>query len=176
MPGHIGRADGMRIYGACVLGASMLFACGASQLGASEADVARARGQSPPGAEVFSNECARCHGPRGEGLAGAPYILGPGALPTYPRDYSGTSASTDPVQLQIQQQTRPAGAPRRDPFRTASDLYAYVHNHLPKSRAASMHDKDYWDVVSFMLVAQGVAIPQGGLNAENGSTVSLPAR
>lgn len=154
----------------------MLFACAASQLGATEADIARARDQTPPGAEDFTKECARCHGARGEGLAGTPYVLGPGALPTYPRDFSGTSASTDPAQIQIQQQTRPAGAPRRDPFRNAGDLYGYLRNHLPKSRAASLQTQDYWDIVAFMLAAQGIALPQGGLKAENGSSVSLPAR
>jgi mono/diheme cytochrome c family protein len=165
----------MKTNGALVLGASVLSACGAATpLGATDADLGRAHDQAAQGSDVFTKECARCHGARGEGLAGAPAILGPSALPTYPRDYSGTSATTDMQQLQIEQQTRPAGAPRRDPFRTANDLYTYVSNHLPRSRAASMHAEDYWAVVGFMLAAQGSTLPQGGLNANNGASFSLP--
>jgi mono/diheme cytochrome c family protein len=167
----------MRTNGKLVVGASVLVACGAATpLGASDAELARAHDQASQGTDVYTKECARCHGTRGEGLAGAPAILGPSALPTYPRDYSGTATTTDMQQLQIQQQTRPAGAPRRDPFRTANDLHTYVRNHLPKSRAAAMHAEDYWAVVNYLLAAQGSTLPAGGVNASNAASVSLPDR
>jgi mono/diheme cytochrome c family protein len=173
---RLGRADKMRMNGAALLGASVIAACASSQLGANEADLARARSQASQGADVFTAECARCHGQRGEGLAGAPPVLGTGALPAYPRDYGSSAASSDPQQLQIQMQTRPAGAPRRDAFRTATDLYGYVSNHLPKSRASSMKPEDYWSVISFMLAAQGIDLPQGGLNAGNAGNVTIQSR
>jgi cytochrome c len=177
MAGHFGRGFGIARYGVLFFGASILLGCGpATQYGATDADFARGRSQASQGADVYAKECARCHGQRGEGLAGAPPVLGQGALPTYPRDYSTTSMTTDPTQLQIQQQTRPAGAPRRDPFRTASDLYNYVNNHLPKSRAAAMQSRDYWDVVAFVVAVQGAALPQGGLDASSAGSVQLPQR
>jgi mono/diheme cytochrome c family protein len=177
MTNPVGRLQRLKTNGARVLGASLLAACGAATpLGASDADLTRAHDLSSHGADVFNAECARCHGTRGEGLAGAPAILGPSALPTYPRDYSGTAMTTDFQQLQIQQQSRPAGAPRRDPFRTANDVFIYVSNHLPKSRAAAMKSDDYWGVVSYVLAAQGTAVPSGGLNAGNASTIALPER
>jgi mono/diheme cytochrome c family protein len=152
-----------------------LLACGATLLGATETQVATARDRASAGANVYTNECARCHGRRGEGLAGAPPILGPGALPEYPRDTSGgMQAVTDPDQIQIQQQTRPSGAPRRDQFHTAQDLYAYVRVHLPKARAAGMKADDYWAVVTFLFAAQGADVPTEGIGPNNADSFPIP--
>lgn len=151
------------------------YACSTAGLGATEPQLAKARDRASAGADVFANECVRCHGKRGQGLAGAPEILGPGALPEYPRNMnSGMQAIVDPDQLQIQQQTRPAGAPTRDVFRTAGDLHAYVHDHLPKSRAAAMKSEDYWAVVTFMLAAQGADVPPEGIGPNNATSIPIP--
>jgi mono/diheme cytochrome c family protein len=150
-------------------------ACGSTHIGATEAEVASARDRASAGANVFTNECVRCHGGRGEGLANAPGILGPGGLPEYPRDSSsGIQAVTDPDQIQIQQQMRPSGAPRRDPFRSAQDLYAYVRNHLPKSRAAGMKADDYWAVVTFIFAVQGATVPPEGIGPNNADSFPVP--
>jgi mono/diheme cytochrome c family protein len=149
--------------------------CSAASLGATEPQLAKAKDRASAGADVFANECVRCHGKRGQGLAGAPEILGPGALPEYPRNMStGMQAIVDPDQLQIQQQTRPPGAPTRDVFRTADDLHAYVHDHLPKSRAAAMKGGDYWAVVTFMLAAQGADVPPDGVGPNNATSIPIP--
>jgi cytochrome c len=151
------------------------YGCSTATLGATEPQLANGRDRASAGADVFVNECARCHGRRGQGLAGAPEILGPGALPEYPRSMSsGMQAIVDPDQLQIQQQTRPAGAPTRDLFRTAADLDAYVHDHLPKARAAAMKDDDYWAVVTYMLVVQGAEVPAQGIGPANAGTIVIP--
>jgi cytochrome c553 len=168
--------EGRSLLHLVALGAAIFAtACATSQMGATDADLARAKDQTAQGASSFSAECAQCHGQHGEGLGGAPPILGAGALPEFPRDnsLSGSANYQDPQQLQIQQQTRPAGAPRRDPFRTAQDLYAYVSVHLPKSRAAAMKTDDYWGIVTFLLAAEGTTVPQGGVNANNASSVSI---
>jgi mono/diheme cytochrome c family protein len=159
-----------------VLGGSLL-SCAATRTGATDADLARARDQASPGATVFSQECARCHGQRGEGLAGLSPILGPGALPEYPRDNSGPGGATmtDPQQLQIQIQTRPSGAPWRDAFRNAQDLYDFVSTHMPKSRAGALKPDDYWAVINFMVsVQEGSSPPPGGINASNARSISIP--
>lgn len=155
--------------------AAAISACSASRFGATDVDLARGRDKASQGATVFAQECARCHGERGEGLAGASAILGPGALPEFPRDLSGpTSAIQDPQQIQIQVQTRPAGAPWRDPFRNAQDLYDFTSNHMPKARAAVLTLEHYWAVVNFIVAVQGGKIPEGGINAANASTIPIP--
>jgi mono/diheme cytochrome c family protein len=152
--------------------------CASTKVGATAEDLARAHDQSAQGSSVFTNECAGCHGGRGEGLASAPAILGPGALPEYPHDTGGVGdpTITDPQLIQIQAQTRPAGAPWRDPIRNAQDLYTFTTTHLPKSRAANLKDADYWAVVNFMLVVQGVSPPTGGIGPTNAASIPIPKR
>jgi hypothetical protein len=161
-----------------VLGALVSFGCASTKLGATPEDIARAHDQSAQGASVFTNECASCHGGRGEGLASAPAILGPGALPEFPRDTGGVGdpTITDPQLIQIQAQTRPAGAAWRDPFRNAQDLYTFTTTHLPRSRAANLKDGDYWAVVSYVLAVQGVSLPSGGIGPANAASIPIPKR
>ncbi|HEY3816235.1 MAG TPA: c-type cytochrome [Polyangiaceae bacterium] len=150
-------------------------ACAATQLGATEADLARGRSTAAQGGTLFTQACSHCHGERGEGLAGASAILGPGALPEYPRDNSGPGSAvpTDPQQLQIQTQTRPAGAPWRDPFRTAQNLYDFVSTHMPKNQPNELKSDDYWAIVTFMETVQGAQVPPGGINASNASAIPI---
>jgi cytochrome c len=167
------------VGGAAVSLAASLTACAASApAGATSADLARANDAASQGAVFFAHGCAHCHGERGEGLAGAPAILGPGALPVYPRDSSGPGASTptDPQQLQILVQTRPAGAPWRDPFRNAQNLYEFVGTHMPRTPAVALEAQDHWAIVTFMISAQGGAIPPGGIGASNAASIPIPRR
>ena len=101
---------------------------------------------------------------------------GPGALPEYPRHATspGDPTITDPQLIQIQAQTRPAGAAWRDPFRNAQDLYRFTTLHLPKSRAEQIKDADYWAVTSYLLAAQGLSLPPGGLGPANAATIPIP--
>ena len=160
---------------ATVLLVALVSSCAGTQFGATEVNFARARTTTTRGAELFAKECADCHGDRGEGLAQAPAVLGPGGLPVYPRDSAGTGslAINDPEQLRIRQQTRPAGAPWRDPFRTAQDLFGFLKTHPAKKRAEWAAPNDYWALVTFMLAAHGSAVPAGGINADNASSVTI---
>jgi mono/diheme cytochrome c family protein len=155
-----------------------LAACSATPLGGSEPNMANAKAKAGPGSDLFDKECAACHGKRGEGLANAPAIIGAGALPEYPRD---KSLSTNPAlsnnaQQQAGDSTRPPGAPSRDAFRTAQDVFAYVSTRmpLPKSRAGTLKPDEYWAITNFMLLAHGVAVPEGGLTPENAASVQIP--
>jgi len=167
---------GLLLVSALLCGLASL-GCASTQTGATAEDLARARGQSAQGATTFTNECARCHGQRGEGLA-APAVLGPGALPEYPRNNvtAGDPTAYDPQLIQIQAQTRPAGAPSRDPFRNALDLYNYTSKHMPKERAAELKDADYWAVVSYLLAAQGVSLPPRGIGPAEAASIPIPKR
>ena len=68
-----------------------------------------------------------------------------------------------------------AGAPWRDPFRSAKDLHDYVRKNMPPSEAAraSLSAEDYWAIVNFMLLAHGVQLPPEGVSEQNESYVKL---
>ena len=154
-----------------------LAACSATQLGASEPNLANAQKKAGPGNDLFEKECAACHGKRGEGLSNAPAIIGATALPEYPRDKSlstNPSLSNNAAQ-QVSDSNRPPGAPSRDPFRTAQDLYGYISTKmpLPKSRAGTLKPEEYWAITNFMLVAHGSSVPDAGITAENAGSVQI---
>lgn len=155
-------------------------ACATMPHGASEANLARARGGAAEGSALFQEHCAGCHGERGEGVGNAPRVLGQGALPEYPRErnINADPASGDPELLRLKALTRPAGAPWRDPFRTGQDLYRYVSKHmpLPARDAGSLAAEQYWAVINFMALAHGVDLPPEGINAGNASSVRLQVR
>jgi len=154
-----------------------LGACTSTPLGASEPNLANAQQKAGPGGELFQKECAACHGKRGEGLTNAPAVIGSGALPTYPRDQSLSTnpALSNNAQQQAQDSSRPPGAPSRDPFRTAQDLFSYTSTKmpLPKSRAGSLKPEEYWAIVNFMLLAHGSAVPDAGVTADNAASVQI---
>jgi mono/diheme cytochrome c family protein len=164
--------------GALLLAGVLWVGCAATQLGATPADLDRARGQADQGANLFATECGTCHGQRGEGVAAAPALLGPGGLPEYPRSTGSMTDPTliDPQQLQIQQQSRPAGAGSRDTFRNAQDLYTFISKQMPKSRPGSLKPVDYWALVNFMLAVQGTTLPPGGIGPANAVSIPIPKR
>lgn len=157
------------------LSGALAAACSATQLGATDANVATARQKASLGAQVYEKECAGCHGQRGEGLSAAPPVMGASALPTYPRDQSANPAMAAGPAQPNQDTARPAGAPTRDPFRTAQDLYDYLSQRmpLPKSRAGTLKPDEYWAVLNFMLIAHGTPVPEGGVTAENAKSVPI---
>lgn len=154
-------------------------ACSATPLGANEPNLANARQKASQGEELYQRECAACHGKRGEGLTSAPAVIGAGALATYPRDQSLSTnpALNNSVQAQTQDSSRPPGAPSRDPFRNAQDLYGYISTKmpLPKSRAGSLKPDQYWAITNFMLLAHGSNVPEGGVNEGNAASVPISA-
>ncbi len=165
---------------AFVITAAIAGACAATQYGATDANLARAKSASSAGATLFAEQCAGCHGARGESGTSAPRILGEGALPEYPRARNANAdpASGDPETLRLQAQSRPAGAPWRDPFRTAKDLYTFVSKNMPPSedKRSSLSTEDYFAIVSFMLVAHGVEVPPEGVTDKNAGSVKLSVR
>lgn len=157
-----------------------LGACSATPLGATEPNLANAQKKAAPGSDLFGRECAGCHGKRGEGMSNAPAIIGATALPEFPRDksLSTSPALSNNAAQQAQDSNRPPGAPSRDPFRTAQDLFNYVSTKmpLPKSRAGSLKPEEYWAITNFMLVAHGSSVPEGGITAENAGSVQIAAK
>ena len=115
---------------------------------------------------------------RGEGIGGVPDVMGPGALPEFPRSRSAANdpALTDPQLLQIEAQARPAGAAWRDPFRNAQDLYNFTSTQMPKREKGKLKPDDYWAVVNFLLAAQSAVLPAGGVGPANASSILIPKR
>jgi mono/diheme cytochrome c family protein len=109
----------------------------------------RARSADSTGARVYDAECASCHGATGTGARGVPELVGPGALPLH--------------------------RPKRQPFRTAQDVFDYTSREmpLPPKYKGSLAEKDYWSVVSFLVRAKGFAVPDGGLSPANARSVQI---
>jgi mono/diheme cytochrome c family protein len=152
--------------------------CSSTPRGALDANLALARDKAAQGAKLFGEHCASCHGQRGEGLS-APVTMGKDALPEYPKDptLSSDIRNTDPTEQQLRQQLFPGGAPMRQPFRTAGDLYDYVSKQMPKKDPGSLGSGDYWNVITFLLIAHGAQVPPEGVKAQNASSVVVrPAK
>ncbi len=156
------------------LGFVAIAACTATPRGASDASVANANAKAADGGKLFGQQCASCHGQRGEGVT-APAIMGPGALPVYAKESSlaRNAAFSDPSELALRENARPAGAPKREPFNTAKDLYSYVSQRMPMKSPGSLKPDEYWAILNFMLVAHGIPVPEGGVNGTNAGTVSI---
>ena len=127
------------------------------------------------GADLFAQNCAGCHGSKGEGSERGPSVIGIGALPVYPSDHdrSTNSAFSDPQTLEDEARARPAGTPSRPPFRTAADVYGYVSSEMPPDSAGSLSDQEYWSILSFLLAAHGIDLPDRGVNANNAASIEL---
>jgi len=164
------------IYSSCV---ALLLAlgCAVNPPGASDANLAQAKSRASQGAALFENACANCHGPRGEGLAGAPPVLGVTGLPRYPRDQNGVQLYQDPNQVQRQNQDRVPGAASRTEFVTANDLYGYLRQHVSTVKrpagAAQLNEEECWSVVNFMLIAHGSDVPEQEISAANARDVLI---
>ena len=163
---------------AALLATSALAAgCAGKQRGASLENIGKAQTAAPSGATLFQANCAVCHGDRGQSVGRAPRLMGPGALPELPaeQNINADPAAGDPELLRLRARTRPAGAPWRDPFRTAEDVFRFVSTSmpLPAEKAGSLRVEEYWAIVNFILVAHGVELPSGGITEQNASSVKL---
>jgi mono/diheme cytochrome c family protein len=159
------------------LAALLATACASTPRGATDANLARAKSSASNGFALFEQNCASCHGDRGQSVSRAPRVMGEGALPEYPPEHNVNAdpAAGDPELLRLRAQTRPAGAPWRDPFHTAQDLYHYVSTNmpLPADKVGKLSSEQYWAIINFMLVAHGVQVPAAGVTRDNANSVRL---
>ncbi|HLK10949.1 MAG TPA: cytochrome c [Candidatus Binatia bacterium] len=101
--------------------------------------------QVQAGARTYQRQCARCHGPDGQGKDAAfkglraPELIGAGALPVEPRAYQRL---------------------RRQKFRTAKDVYDFVSATMPADQPAILSGDEYLGVVAYLLARNGTA-PDG---------------
>lgn len=114
--------------------------------------------QADKGREIFRLQCARCHGPEGQGISDiykgmtAPPLIGPGALPLDARAYQKM---------------------RHFQFRTVRDVYEFASAVMPADQPASLSAEDYWDVIAYLLSANGVAVNGKLLTEDEAASLSL---
>jgi hypothetical protein len=60
-------------------------------------------------------------------------------------------------------------------LRTAGDLFSYVSTSmpLPQGKVGTLTGREYWDVVEFILRAEGIELPDRGLSAANANEIAL---
>jgi cytochrome c len=150
--------------------------CATTPPGASDASLAQAKSRAGAGAALYDSACSACHGPRGEGLAGAPPIIGATALPRYPRSDTGIQLYQDPELIQRQAQQRVPGAASRQELVTARDLHEYLKLHvseLDKPATSSLKDPDLWSIIEFVLIGNGSNVPERGIAQDNAASVLI---
>jgi len=114
--------------------------------------------QVDKGQEIFRLQCARCHGPSGQGISNiyrnmtAPPLIGPGAFPLNPRPYQKM---------------------RHFQFRTVRDIYEFASAVMPADQPASLDAEDYWDVIAYLLNANGERVNGQMLNEDAAADLSL---
>ncbi len=92
------------------------------------------------GARAYTRQCARCHGEHGEGKDDqykglrASELIGPSALPCRPAPFETI---------------------RQGDFRTATDVYEFVSASQPTDEPAALDAGEYWNVVAYLLAANG---------------------
>ncbi len=123
-----------------VLSLVALSACGSTGKPAEHAPITNLKQQLARGAEVFGNQCARCHGSGGEGTSRAPRLVGKGAFPLH----------------------APEDRTRKPAFHNAYDIAGFVLEAMPPSASARAEilAEDYFAVLAFALSANGVALPR----------------
>ncbi|MGH7906440.1 MAG: c-type cytochrome [Candidatus Binataceae bacterium] len=125
-----------------------------------EAEAAHAftRQQVDKGQKVYLLQCARCHGPEGQGIKDvyknltAPSLIGPDALPLNPRPYQRI---------------------RHFQFRNVRDVYEFTSSIMPLDQPASLDPEDYWDVIAYLLDAGGLKTNGATLNGGTAGNISL---
>ncbi len=124
-------------------------------LGAARAFTAE---QVDKGQEIFRLQCARCHGPSGQGISNiyhdmtAPPLIGAGAFPLNLRPYQKM---------------------RHFQFRTVRDIFEFASAVMPADQPASLSAEDYWDVIAYLLSANGERVNGQMLNEDAAAQMSL---
>lgn len=115
-------------------------------------------GTAQEGAKVFADNCAKCHGANGEGMA-----------PAYPQLIGGPKGSFDFAS--------DAKIPRTigNYWPYATTVYDYIRRAMPQTAPGSLTPDQTYAVTAFLLEREGV-IPAGTrLDAKSLPAVQMPA-
>ena len=110
------------------------------------------------GAEVFAKNCAVCHGPKGEGIAPNPKLVG-----ADPKDFS----FGDDAKL-----TKTIG----NYWPYATTLYDYINRAMPFPTPGVLPPPDVYSVVAYLLAENGIITQTDVMDATTLPKVKMPAR
>jgi len=117
------------------------------------------RGTYARGAQVYAQQCASCHGPRGEGgIPPNPKLVG-----TEPRDFS---FGNDPKL------TKTIG----NYWPYATTLYDYINRAMPFATPGSLAPAEVYAVVAYLLAENGIIAKSAVMDARSLPRVRMPAR
>ena len=105
------------------------------------------------GRDIFAAQCARCHGPNGEGDIGARLVCGQGTLAT-PRPLK-TVGSFWPY---------------------ATTLWDYINRAMPFDRPGLLQPPEVYAVVAYVLNLNGIVEPDRMIDATSLPKVKMPNR
>src|ERR1700751_3139754 len=105
------------------------------------------------GREVFENQCAACHGDKGQGGIGDRLVGG-----------QGTLASSNPVKT--------VGS--YWPF--APTLFGYIRRAMPQNAPGSLSNEDVYAVSAYILNLNGLLPADAVLDAKSMTAIKMPNR
>jgi mono/diheme cytochrome c family protein len=110
--------------------------------------------QRERGAALWAYDCAACHGAEGESGRGGPRRV--------------TTAPIPPEPVAV-------SAARLARFDRARDAFDYVRKHMPADMVGELPEREYWDVLAFVLARHGVSLGDRALDADWAASVRLGA-
>jgi S-disulfanyl-L-cysteine oxidoreductase SoxD len=116
------------------------------------------RGTYERGTTVYAQQCASCHGPKGEGIPPNPRLVG-----AEPRDFSFAGDA---------KLVKTIG----NYWPYATTLYDYINRAMPFQTPGSMSASDVYSVVAFLLVENGILDRGAVIDARSLPRVRMPAR
>jgi cytochrome c len=108
--------------------------------------------QSMAGAKLYADDCAGCHGDKGEGGKHAPALIGPTALPL---DAPDSAHKRKGVQ-----------------FKTAADVFAFIKKTMPADEPGSLGDSEIAAILAYDLHESNMQVDKV-LTAEDASEIVL---
>lgn len=116
------------------------------------------RGTYVRGAQVYTEQCASCHGAKGEGIPPNPKLVG-----REPRDFS---FGKDPKL------TKTIG----NYWPYATTLYDYINRSMPFATPGSLTANELYSVVAYLLAENGIIERSAVMDARTLPRVRMPAR
>jgi mono/diheme cytochrome c family protein len=116
------------------------------------------RGTVAEGARVYAAQCASCHGPRGEGVAPFPRLVG--------GDSSNFGFGRDPRLVKTVGNYWPY----------ATTLFDYVNRAMPFTAPGTLTPNQVYGVVAWILAENGVVPATAVMDARSLPAVRMPAR
>jgi cytochrome c len=111
------------------------------------------------GAAIYSQKCALCHGPKGEGIATFPRLIG--------IEHRQDFAFADDPKV-------PKTIGNYWPY--ATTLYDYIHRAMPFSAPGSLRPAEVYSLVAFLLSENEIVPRNAVINREALPKVVMPGR